>query len=255
MSLKSLINGPMVVVGSLPRVHLACRLRRTWRASPLPTSFESHQCLLPYSATACIQATGTACTGSGTSPYVSVTVRSLVSAALAFVRHWLWVCLTVRCACSQMPSQRVAYSLKLMLPFPTISFTVNVGQKSELWPRLRMNSAASIVAISNFSPASLGHSMLFTTPRSSVVTTSITSLTVASQSKLSTKDNPWAEPYSSTHLVTHLVYIVKWIGDTGELCETPLSTGCFSMALPSVIISNVLSETKLLVHCIRSQSS
>jgi hypothetical protein len=44
------------------------------------------------------------------------------------------------------------------------------------------------------------------------------------------------------------------IGDTGEPCRTPASTGCLSLALPSITISTVLFYRKLSVHRIRSPS-
>jgi len=52
ISPDSLISAPRGVVGSAPRMDLACRLRRSWRPSRLPTSLGSHQSSLPYSATA-----------------------------------------------------------------------------------------------------------------------------------------------------------------------------------------------------------
>jgi len=55
-----LISSPCVVVGSAPRMAMACRLRRSWRSSCLPTSVGSHQSSLPYSATAWMHATWTA---------------------------------------------------------------------------------------------------------------------------------------------------------------------------------------------------
>jgi hypothetical protein len=74
VSPDSLISAPCGVVGSAPRMDLACRLRRSWRSSRLPTSLGSHQSSLPYSATARTHATWTALTLSGTTPYVLVRV-------------------------------------------------------------------------------------------------------------------------------------------------------------------------------------
>jgi len=85
----SLISAPHGVVGSEPRMDLACRFRRSWRSSRLPASLGSHQRSLPYRATAWTHATWTALTLSGTMPYVMVRVRSLASAALAFFMHQL----------------------------------------------------------------------------------------------------------------------------------------------------------------------
>jgi len=48
--------------------------------------------------------------------------------------------------------------------------------------------------------------------------------------------------------------MAKRIGDTGEPSGTPASTACLSMELPSNIISTVLSERKLFIHRIWSQS-
>jgi len=47
VSPDSLISAPRGVVGSAPRMDLACRLRRSWRSSRLPTSLGSHQSSLP----------------------------------------------------------------------------------------------------------------------------------------------------------------------------------------------------------------
>jgi len=91
-----LISEPRGVVGSAPRMVLACQLRRSWRSSRLPTSLGSHDCWLPCSATAWTHATWKALTLPGTTVYVLVNIRSLVSAALAFFMHWLWCSLNVR---------------------------------------------------------------------------------------------------------------------------------------------------------------
>ena len=52
VSPDSRISAPHGVGGSTPRMDLACRLRRSWRSSRLPTSVGSHQSVLPYSAIA-----------------------------------------------------------------------------------------------------------------------------------------------------------------------------------------------------------
>jgi hypothetical protein len=91
-----LISAPRGVVGSAPRMDLACQLRRSWRSSRLPTSLWSHQSSLMYSATAWTHATWTARTLSGTTPYVLVSDRCLASAALAFFMHRLWCCVRTR---------------------------------------------------------------------------------------------------------------------------------------------------------------
>jgi hypothetical protein len=44
------------------------------------------------------------------------------------------------------------------------------------------------------------------------------------------------------------------ISDKGEPYETPAFTWCLSMALPSIIISTVLSERNLSIHSIRPPS-
>jgi hypothetical protein len=166
-----LINAPLGVVGSAPRMDLACQLRRSWRSSRLPTALGSHQSSLAYSATAWVQATRTALTLSGTTSYVFVRVQSLTSPALAFFMHWLWCSLNVRCASIQTPSECVACVLNHMNPFPTFIFTVSFRQRCFLWPHLGVNSTASVFAISNCSPRLLSHSMLFAAHLSSVVMT------------------------------------------------------------------------------------
>jgi len=167
----SRISASLRVVGSAPRTDLDCRLRRSWRSSCLPILLGSHQSSLPYTATAWMQATWTALTVSGTTPYVFVRVRSLPSAALAFLLHRLWCSFHVRCAAIQTPSQCVASLLNCMNPFPTVIFAVSFGQRCFLWPRLRVNSGASIFAISKCSPRLLAHAMLFPAHLSSIVTT------------------------------------------------------------------------------------
>jgi hypothetical protein len=57
VSPDSLITAPRGVMGRAPRTDLACRLRRSWRSSRLPTSLGSHQSSLPYSATGWTHAT------------------------------------------------------------------------------------------------------------------------------------------------------------------------------------------------------
>jgi len=56
---NSLFGAPCRVVCSAPRINLACRLRRSWRSSRLPTTPGSHGGSLPYSATAWLHATST----------------------------------------------------------------------------------------------------------------------------------------------------------------------------------------------------
>jgi hypothetical protein len=197
------ISAPRGVVGSAPRMDLACRSRRSWRSSRLPASLGSHQSSLPYSATACMHSTSTALTLSGTIPYVVVRVRSLASAALAFFMHWLCCSLNVKCASIEMPSQRVACVLNRMTPLPTLIFAVSFGQRCFLWPRLRVNRAASVFAVSNCSPRLLAHSMLHPAHLLSIETTWLTSRPVATQLRSSTKRSPSAsDTYSSTHLIS-----------------------------------------------------
>ena len=71
-----------------------------------------------------------------------------------------------------------------------------------MWPRLRVNGAASVYAVSNCSPCLLAHSMLFPAHLSSIVMTWLTSLPVATQPRSLTKDNPLADADSSTHLIS-----------------------------------------------------
>jgi len=203
VSPDSLITAPHGVVGSTPMMDLACRLRRSWRSSRLPASLGSHQSSLPYSATAWTHATWTALTLSGTMPYVVVRVRSLASAALAFFKHRLCCSLNVRCASIQTPNQHVAGVLNRMTPLPTHIFAVGFSRRCFLSPRLRLNSAASVCAVSNFSPRLLAHSMLLAAHLSSIETTWLTSLPVATQPRSPTKDSPSAsDTYSSTHLIS-----------------------------------------------------
>ena len=188
---------------STPLMDLACQLRRSWRLSRLPTSLGSHQSSLPYSATAWTHATWTALTLSGTMPYVVVRVWSLTSAALAFFMYHLCCSLNVRCATIQTPSQRVTCVSNGMTLLPTLIFAVSFGRKCFLWPRLHVNSAASVLAVSNCSPCLFAHSMLFAAHLSSIETTWLTLLPVATQPRSSTKDRPSAgDTYCSTHLIS-----------------------------------------------------
>jgi len=186
VSPDSLISAPSGVVGSPPRMDLACQLRRSWRSSRLPTSLGSHQSSLPYSATAWTHATWTAHTHSGTTPYVLIRVRSLASGALALFMHRLWCSLNVRCASIHTPSQRVACALNRTDSFPTHIFAVSFGRRCFWWPRLAGNRAASVFAASSCSPHVLAHSMLFAAHLSSIETTWLTSLLVATQPRSST---------------------------------------------------------------------
>jgi len=203
VSPDSLIRSPRGVVGSAPRMDLACRLGRSWRSSRLPTSLGSHQGSLPYRATAWTHATWTAHTLSGTTLYVLVSDRCLASAALAFFMHRLWCSLNVRCGSIRTPSQRVACALNRMDPVPNLIFAVSCGQRCSLLPRLRVNSADSVFAVSNCSPHLLDHSMFFAAHLSGIEMTWLTSFPVATQPRSSTKDSPSAsDTYSSTHLIS-----------------------------------------------------
>jgi len=201
VSPESLINAPLWVVGRAPSTDLACRSRRRWRSSRMPTSLGSKQSLLPYSATAWTQATWTAVTLSGTTPYVFVRVRSLASAALASFIHRLWCSINVRCASIQTPSQCVAGLLNLMNLFPTFIFAGGFGSRCFLWPCLGANSAVCISAVSNCSRRLLSHSMLFTAHLWRIVRTWMTSLPITTLSRSAPNDGPSAETYSSTRLI------------------------------------------------------
>jgi hypothetical protein len=129
VSPESLIGAPHAVVGSAPRIDLACRSSRSWRSSRLPASLGCHQSSLPYSATAWTHATWKALTISGTTAYVFVRVQSLASAALAFFMHQLCCSWRVRCASIQTSSQRVACLLNCMNPSLTFIFAVSFGPR------------------------------------------------------------------------------------------------------------------------------
>jgi len=251
----SVISAPRRAVGSTPKMDPACQLRSSWRSTRLTTSWGFHKSSLSYSATTWMQPTWTALTPSGTMPYVMVGVRSLASAALAFFMHRLCCFLNVRCGSIQMPSQHIACVLNSMNPLLTLIVAVSFGRRCFLWPSLCVNSAASILAVSNSSLCQLAHSMLIAAHPSSIETTWSTSLPVATQPRSSTKDSPSAsDTYHSTHLMSSEVKITKRIGDTGEPCGSPASTGCLSMPLPSIIISSVLSMRTHSIHRIRSPS-
>jgi len=183
-----------------------------------------------------------------------VTVQSLASAALAFSIHPLWCSLSIKCAFSYTPRQRVACLLNHMKPSLTHIFALSFGRCDFLWPRLCVNSAAPVFVVSNCSPRLLAQLILFAAHLSCIVVTWLIWLPVATQPRLSTKANPLADKYSSTHYISPEVQIAKRIDDTGDPCVTPASTGCLSMALPWITIPIVLSERMLAVHHIRSPS-
>jgi hypothetical protein len=134
-------------VSSVPRMDLACQLRSSWRSSRLLTSLGSHLSSLPYIATAWTHVTWTALMLSGTTPYVLVSVRSLASAALAIFMQRLLCSTNLRCASIQTPSQRVTCALNRRDLFTTLIFAVSFGRRCFLWPRLGVNSAASVVVV------------------------------------------------------------------------------------------------------------
>ena len=162
LSPYSLISAPRRVVGSAPRIDLSSRLRRSWRSYRLPACLGSHQSSPLYSATGGRHATWITLTFSGTMPYLSVRVRSLPSAALACFIPQLCCSLNVKSASIQMPRQRVAWVLNFMTPLPTLLFAVSDARRCFLWPRLRVNRAPYILAVSNCSPRLLPQSMLYT---------------------------------------------------------------------------------------------
>jgi len=215
----------------------------SWKSSRLPTSHVSPQSSLLYNVTAWTDATWAALALSETTPYVLVRVRSMGSAALALSMHRVWCSLNLRCASNHTPSECVAHALTRTDSFPTLIVALSVAQRCFLWPHQCVNSAASVLAVSNCSPCLLTHSMLFAQHLASIETSLLTSLPVATQPRSSTQDSPSAsDRYSSTHLISPEVKIAKRIGDTGEACGTPASTVCHSMALTSMIIYTVLSS-------------
>jgi len=149
---------------------MACRLRRSWTLSCLPTSLGSNQSSLAYSATAWTHTTWTACMLSGTTPYVFVRVRSLAPAALAFIMHRLCYSSYVTCASIEMLSQHVHCVLNRMILFPTIISAINVVWRCFQLPRQRVNIHASIFPASKGSPHSFAHSMRYAVHLSCIVT-------------------------------------------------------------------------------------
>jgi len=134
--------------------------------------------------------------------YILVGIPSLSSPSLAFLMHRLCCVLNGRCASSGTPSQHVARELNHMILFPMIIVAVSFARWFLLWPCLRVNSAASIFAVTNCSPLLLAHSMLCGTHLSSIVMTWLTSLPVATQRWSSEIDSPFAsDMYSLTNLI------------------------------------------------------
>jgi hypothetical protein len=138
---------------------------------------------------------------SGTTPCVFVRVRSLASPSQAFFIHRLWCSFSVTCASIHTPSQHVPCCLNPMNLSPTCIVIVSLGQRCCLWPRLRMNSAPCLFAVSNCSPCLLAHSMLLAAHLSSIVMTSLASFRVPTEPGSSMPDShSAADTYSSTHL-------------------------------------------------------
>jgi hypothetical protein len=119
-----------------------------------------HQRSPPYSATTWTDATLMAIALSGTAPYVFVKVRSLPSAALALLMHWLWCSLKVRCTSIQTPSQCVACSLNHTYPFPTLLFDLSFSWSCFRCPVQRVHSTIFNFSVLKFSPRHLAHSMV-----------------------------------------------------------------------------------------------
>jgi len=90
-------------------------------------------------------------------------------------------------------------------------------------------------------PAALGQ--MPQKPPGQIPCQQLTSLPVGNQSRLCTKDSRSAsDTYSATHLISPEVQIANRISDSGEPCETSVSTGCLSMALASFLIRSIVSE-------------
>ena len=200
-----------------------------------------------------MQASYTALTHAGATPYVLVSDLSCASAALAFFMHRSWCSLHVRCLSMQAPSHLVASLINLTKPLPTRIFTVSFGCRCFIWPRLPVNSADSVVALSNSSYHLFAQSMLTLVQASSFLTIWFTSLPVASDPTLSTKDRPSTqETFSLTDLMSHDVSIAMTIGDIGEPCGMPASTRCLCITLPSITISTLWSVRERAFHRMRS---
>ena len=121
--------------------------------------------------------------------------------------------------------------------------------------RLGDNCAGSVMFLSNCSPRLLAHTMLHATHLSSIVTTWLILRPVATQRRLSTRDIPSAcDTYTSPHLVCSEMSIAKRIRDTGEACGTLACTWYWTIASPSITISNSLSKWNFPVICNRSPS-
>jgi hypothetical protein len=203
VSLDSLISEPRRVVCSALMMDLTCHLGRSWRSSRLPTSMVPSQSSLPYSATAWTHATLTASTLSATMLYVLVCDRILASAVLAFFMNRLWYSSNIRYPSSQTPCKHVACMLNRINPFPILICAVSCGRRCFLWPCLCVISAASVFAQSNYSPHLLVHSMRFAAHHSSIETTWLTSLPVATQPKSSTEvSTTTCDTYNSTHQIS-----------------------------------------------------
>jgi hypothetical protein len=134
-----LTSGPHGVVRSKPKMDVACRLRRSWRSSPLRTSLRSHHSTDIYSATAWTYATWPALTMAGTITYIVVSVRTLPSADLAFFIHRLFRSLNVRCASFLIPSKHVTCVLSYTNLLRTVISAVSFGLRCIQGPLLRLN--------------------------------------------------------------------------------------------------------------------
>lgn len=78
-------------------------------------------------------------------------------------------------------------------------------------------------------------------------------VTIATNSMSSMQDSP-STPWtvSATHYISRAVSIAMRIGNAGEPCGTPVSTGFLCRTLPSITMSTGRSQRKLSVHHIMS---
>jgi len=250
---ESPIHAPHWVVGSAPRVDLACRFRNTWRSSRLLHSISFHTSSLQFSSTAWALHIYTTLPHSCMTPCVSVSDCHHASVAFPLIMYQWWCSLNVRWACIRNPSHLVASLLHLMKQCPTPIFAVNFGRWCMVWPCLQVKHATSVSVPLNSIYCLSAQSMLTLAQTSSFLKTWFMLLPVATCPTSSAKAWPsTSEIHSDIHLMSPDVFIATRSEDTCEPCGIVASTGCLFVTLPSVTLSTVRSLNNLAIQLMRS---
>jgi len=250
---ESVISALTGIMGREPRVDLACQVRRSgdllicrFLAGPTRSYFHTVQQLTGRRFGRLISALGRCRTFSW--------VHNRISVALVFLMHRLQCSLNVGWDSILAPSHHLASLLNRTKPFPTLIVAVRFDWKWFSWPPLRVKRATSVFTVSNWRSLLLAHSMLSAAQASRPLTPCVTFFLVATHPRSATKERLSPVALSSPQFVCPAVCFVKNIGNMSDRCCTPASTKSLWMKLPSITISNIVSERKLSVHRMMSLS-